>query len=221
MKQLYLLRASSGTAAPSFANQVMKEIVPALLALDPQRLKVHVPAPTPRFSLIPFRRDPIALFSLWGEKFDWAGLLGDRGGKLEGYRVTESVPVAYRRDWPDGQASPGIGLLTLMNRNPSMEYAEFMKEWHGRHTPKSLRIHPLWNYVRNVVEEPLVEGSPRFDGIVEEHFRSRSDLLNPVKFFGGAFWMLPHMVEVGLHVRRFLDMSTMENYLVTEHHIRS
>ena len=111
--------------------------------------------------------------------------------------------------------------MTLMKKNAELSYEQFMKEWFGHHTPMAIRIHPLWNYIRNVVESPISDDSPPFDGIVEEHFRSLRDITNPVRFFGGVVKMLPNMLKVGLHSNKFLDLSATENYLLTEFHIRS
>jgi len=143
------------------------------------------------------------------------------GSNLAGYKVTESTPVAYKKDWDNGKASPGAVMLTLMRKNPSLSYEQFMKEWFGHHTPMAMRIHPLWNYIRNVVETAVIEGSPPIDGIVEEHCRSLRDITNPARYFGGPFRMFPNMVRVGLHANKFLQISAVENYLLTEYHIRS
>ena len=221
---MYLVRAPAGLSRQGFAALVMERLVPDLEALRPDRLTIHITDSDPPFlSVIPFKKDLAALVSIGDSAADraaeWTECMETAGGTLSGYRVTETVPVTYERNWPDGTPTPGAGLLTLLNRNPKLSYPEFMDEWFGRHTPMSLRIHPMWHYERNVVEEEIVPGSPHFDGIVEEHFRTRADLFNPVRFFGGPLKMLPHMVEVGLHVNRFLDLPSLENYLVGEIHI--
>jgi hypothetical protein len=66
-----------------------------------------------------------------------------------------------------------------------------------------------------------VEGSQPLDGIVEEHFLKRSDVTNPVRYFGGPLMMIPNMIKVGLHANKFLELSAVENYLLTEYYIRS
>ena len=97
-----------------------------------------------------------------------------------------------------------------------------MHEWFEHHTPKiALKVHPLWNYIRNVVDSVIVEGSPPLDGIVEEHCLKRRDVTNPVRYFGGPLKMIPNMIKVGLHANKFLQLSAVENYLLTEYHIRS
>ena len=140
---------------------------------------------------------------------------------MSGYQVAESTPVAYRKDWKDGEASPGMVMLTIMKKNARLHQKQFMEEWFGHHTPMAMRIHPLWNYIRNVVESAVVEGSPEFDGIVEEHVRQRRDIPNPVRYFGGPLHFIANMLRVGLHARKFLDLSVIENYLLTEYYIRS
>ena len=172
--------------------------------------------------MFPFRREPVALLSLWGEgePGSLAGLLGGYGESVSGYGVEESVPVGNHRDWPDGQPTPGEGLLTLFRKRPDLDHAAFIRRWHGGHTPLTLEVHPVWAYIRNVVQRISVPGSPRLDGIVEEHFRRSGDLLNPARFFGGPLRMLPNMLRVWLDIRRWMDLEAIQTYLVTEVHLR-
>ena len=142
-------------------------------------------------------------------------------GYTGGYLVTEAVPVAYDKTWDDGVPTPGVCLLTLFHKKPGLDRDLFMSRWHDGHTPLSLRLHPLWNYSRNVVEEVITEGSHRYDGIVEEQFRKVSDLLNPFRFFGPPFRVPGHMIEVYRDTRSFIDMKRIETYLATEYHIVS
>ena len=112
-------------------------------------------------------------------------------------------------------------MLTLLHRRAGLTDSEFLRRWHDGHSPLALEIHPLWNYVRNVVEAPVLPGSPLLCGIVEEQVRTRSELLDPVRFFGGRLWMVPNMLRVLVDVRGFLDLGALENYLVTERWLRS
>lgn len=145
-------------------------------------------------------------------------VLAGLGGRLAGWRVTESVPLAYvDRDWPDGTASPGVKLLTLFDKPGGLSDAEFFAEWHGVHTPLSLEIHPLWCYVRNVVEEALGPDAPPFRGLVEEQFRALADLLDPKRLYGSR----ENARRVAEHVPRFIDLRTLETALLTEHILRS
>jgi hypothetical protein len=134
---------------------------------------------------------------------------------LGSYTVEQALPVAYTRDWPTMTKTPGACLLTLFRKKKSLEHEEFIRRWHNGHTPLSLEIHPLWHYARNVVVKST---GKHYDGIVEEHCRSRSSMLNPAKFFGGPLKMLPNMIRVYLDVKGFLDYGSIEPYLVSEYY---
>lgn len=224
-KDMYMVWADEGVSRRELADRVRSEAVPALLGLGPAAVAVAVKSTVaevdpPRLSVIPFRRRPVALLSIAGDATPAPGacaeILGQLGGRLAGYRVDETVPRRYARDWPDGQPTPGLGLLTLFRRPRGVDDATFFKRWHGGHTALTFTIHPLWHYIRNVVLRPIIDGSPRFDAIVEEHFRERRDLTNPARFFGGPLAMVPNMVRVGLDIQGFIDGASLESYLVTE-----
>lgn len=224
-KLQYLLRAPAGERVEAFRDRALA-VGARLLAHGPARLKLTFTAEEPpRITMMPFRKDRIALVSLWDvagrEQAEdrWNGVL-QAAGAVAGYRVDESVPRGYRRDWPDGEDTPGGSMLTLLHRREGLSDAEFLRRWHQGHSPLALEIHPLWNYVRNVVASPVLAGSPAVCGIVEEQFRTRSDLLNPVRLFGGPLRMAPNMARVWADVRGFLDLAVLENYLVTERWLR-
>lgn len=226
LKCVYLIRSPESLERDTFKSRILNDVVPQLLQLNPEKLKVGITGfPLPRFTILPLKSTGLALVSVWGDFVDasgeWRREIASMGGSLAGYQVTESTPVAYDKTWDDGDASPGAVLLTLMKKNAKLSDEQFMSEWFGHHTPMAIRIHPLWNYIRNVVESTIIDNSPPFDGIVEEHFRSLRDITNPARFFGGIFKMLPNMLKVGLHSNKFLDLSATENYLLTEFHIRS
>jgi hypothetical protein len=197
-----------------------------LLALDAARLKLTTTIPAPRLALFPFKRAPLALLSLWSEagelsRFTEAAREAFPGAGLTAYRVDESTPRAYPRDWPDGLDTPGVVLLTLFRKPLALSREAFLSAWHGHHTPLTLEIHPVWGYIRNVVESAALPGSPELDGIVEEHFRDPRDLLNPLRFYGGPLAMLPNMVRVALDIRRFIELRSIEVFLARERWLRS
>jgi hypothetical protein len=227
VKYVFLVRPPDRVNSSALRARVLEELVPRLLQMGPDRLKIGLTEPRrPRLTVLPLAKEQLAMISVWDGRADRAGLwqaaMASPGWTVAGYRVTESTPRAYTKDWPDGEASPGIVMLTLMKKNPRLSQEQFMREWFEHHTPRiALRVHPLWNYIRNVVESAVADGSPHLDGIVEEHCRKRSDVTNPVRYFGGLLMMVPNMIKVGLHANRFLEISAVENYLLTEYHIRS
>ncbi len=221
-KRIYIVKKPSQLSYAGFQSKVMDQLVPGILARDPMKLKVGITEEAPpRFGVLPLRPEGLAMISVWGEVGDLAEILREHDGHAAGYVVDEAIPVAYERDWKDGEVSPGATLLTLMKMNPEISYEEFIHEWHGRHTPLAMKIHPLWNYTRNVVRSAAIPGSPTFDGIVEEHFREKRDAVNPVRMFGGFPVFLPNMVRIARHVNSFLNIPECENYLLKEIHVRS
>lgn len=221
-----LVRETGRTDQQTFRNRILEECLPVLERIKPEGLKLSITdLPLPRLTVLPLRKDNLALISVWtvnnGIPDIWQQGRLSADLMISGYRVEESTPVAYERHWQDGQTSPGVVLLTLLRQNKKLSYEAFMHEWHGRHTPKALRIHPFWNYIRNVIQETIIPGSPAFEGIVEEHFRTRTDCLNPVRMFGGSLKFIPNMIEVGLHANHFLDLKTTENYLMSEIWVKS
>ncbi|HTP28003.1 MAG TPA: hypothetical protein VMK12_20405 [Anaeromyxobacteraceae bacterium] len=225
VKLQYLLRAPAAESVGAFRDRALT-VGARIVACCPARLKLTYTAEDPpRFSVMPFRRDRVALVSLWDEAAPeeaaarWNALLQAESAAA-GYRVDESVPRAYCRDWPEGQDTPGGSMLTLLHRRAGLTDAEFLRRWHDGHSPLALDVHPLWNYVRNVIAAPVLPGSPPLCGIVEEQCRTRGELLDPVQFFGGWLWMVPNMLRVLTDVRSFLDLAALENYLVTERWFR-
>ena len=227
MKYIFLLRPVEQADIAILKAVVFDQIVPRLLQFNPEKLKVDLTEPKrPVISFLPLRRKPLVMISVWDASTDyierWREALTVPHFKVAGYKVTESVPRSYTKDWKDGEASPGVVMLTLMRKNPRLSYEQFMKEWFEHHTPNiAMKVHPLWNYIRNVVDSAIIDGSPTLDGIVEEQCRRRCDVTNPACYFGGTLSMIPNMIKVGMHAKKFLDLSAVENYLLTEYHIRS
>jgi hypothetical protein len=224
-KLMFLWHPESAEPCAALAERVRSELGRRLGGSGADEMLLHVTVrPPPRLSLVPFLHRPVVMISIWRRDDapasslagDVQGRLAGLRGTLAGYRVDEAVPVARPGGAGTGGNNPGACLLTLLRKNPALDRDAFLREWYGRHTPMSLEIHPLTGYVRNEVVEPVVPGSPPWDGIVTEDFREPADLLNPLRLFGGPLRALPNMVRVGLHIRKFLDLRTLETYLVSE-----
>ncbi len=183
--------------------------------------------PPPRFSVIPYKKSPVALITLRNteEGRYCSDTCREMSKNIDGfagcYHGDCVLPVAYEKEWADREETPGAGLLTLFKKRPDIDYETFIEKWHKGHTPLSLKIHPLWNYVRNVVQEPAVEGSEHYDGIVEEHFHTRKELTGWARFFGGFGKMVQNMIAVYRDMDGFIDRRTIEPYFVSEFWIKS
>lgn len=163
-----------------------------------------------------------AAVSFWLDSVDSRGPIEDilRGiaPEIAGYLVTESVPRDYaNRTWRDGEQSPGVTMLALIRKPERLTYQQFIDHWHGSHTPKSLEIHPLTRYIRNVVARPLTPGAPDYQGIVPEGFESVMHFFDP-KLLYGSKENQALMVE---DMEKFLDVNDVHWTIVNEHILRS
>ena len=221
-KEIYILNALPEEDYSGFRNRILKLSSDLLDRYKPDTLRVNLTLKAPPgISIIPFKRKKIAVLSLTRSSAEPMDLLTAADGFRGGYRVEEAIPVAYEKTWKDGEATPGECLLSLFHSKPGLDRDIFLKRWHEGHTPLSLKLHPLWNYNRNVVSGTLGKDSVSYDGIVEEQFRKASDLLNPFVFFGPPLKVIIHMYQVLVDTRSFIDMKRIETYLSTEIHLKS
>ncbi len=221
-KYILLVRGHRTEPYADFRQRVFDLGTTIGLRHSPRALRITLTAyPPPAISIIPFRKDRIAALSVTGPEGDMAGSLADIPGFSGLYAVEEAIPVAYEKTWDDGLQTPGACLLTLFTKKRGIDFDSFLDRWHNGHTPLSLKLHPLWNYNRNVVREKLTDQSQAWDGIVEEHFRTPADLLNPFRFFGPPLKIGWNMWQVFADTRSFLDYKTIETYLVVEYHLKS
>ena len=220
-KVIYIIRGKKTESYDDFLNRIAGAMGRVIVD-NPVKLKVvlTVEAP-PILSVIPFKKTKIACVSVWWKK----DVLPDELTLIEGfvgkYSVTEALPVIYDKSWPDLMMTPGVCLLTLFNRKKGITREVFLDRWHYSHTPLSLKIHPLWNYTRNVVEKELTANSEHFEGIVEEQFRTDGDLLNPFRFFGNPGIIIPRMLAVYRDTKSFIDYSGIETYRTMEIVVKS
>jgi len=222
VKISFLLKSGMNEPLEAFRRRVLNSCIHRVLTDAKTPCKVNCTGvDPPLFSITPYRKERIALVSIWektaSKEQEWADRVRHSwDGPCHGYRVEESIPLSYERTWPAGTQTPGLGLLTLFRARRGIGQDEFIRMWHQGHTPLGMSVHPMWNYVRNVVLAPIVPQSPDLGGFVEEHFRCTGDLLSTPRFFGGITRMIPNMVRVGLDIRKWMDLGSIENYLVTE-----
>jgi hypothetical protein len=221
-KEVYIVKGLPDEDYKHFKTRMFSLASKIDTLLKPETLKLNLTLePPPKMAVIPFSRKKMAAFSVTGNLTGKVELLTTTRGYTGTYRVEEAVPVSYDRTWKDGTPTPGICMLTLFRRKPGLDRETFIRRWHQGHTPLSLRLHPLWNYNRNVVTGSSGDSAPPYEGIVEEQFRLRSELLNPLRFFGPPLKTPVHMLQVLKDSRSFIDMKSIEIYLTTEYHLKS
>lgn len=220
MKFIYLIESVDSESYSSFSARILGLLSGVKDSFKPVSMWVTIThEPPPVFSVIPFKKKKLAAISLIsGQQRIIEDLVNDKG--FQGlYEADEALPVSYDKTWSNGEFTPGGCLLTLFKKKEGITYDLFLHRWHNSHTPLSLRIHPLWHYNRNVVKPLDVKGPVIWDGIVEEHFRRKEDLLNPFRFFGNPVVILPRMIEVYRDTRSFIDYKTIEPLLTREYHV--
>jgi hypothetical protein len=226
-KLVYLLWRDAADDAGAFAKRLLEDAGPALVARGARELVLHVAdADADLGASVPVRdeRDLFAATaSFWLPCVDDAPrlepALSRAGSRRAGYLVTESVPrdFASPRDWRLGARSPGLVMISAFPQPARLARAEFIARWHGSHTPLALEVHPLWRYVRNVVARVLTPGAAELAGVVEEHVRERTDLLDPARFYGGAERAAANMQRILADARSFLDLEHVTSVVTSQY----
>ena len=221
---MYVVRGN-GESHADFRDRMRHEVAPRLLCLGPDKLSLTLTEqPPPRLALFPFKGEAVATFAIHdgeGEPSRFTEVPAESAHSVSGYEVEESFPVEYEKSWADGEATPTPILLTVLHKKHGITFEEYIERWHHGHTPLSLEIHALWYYQRNVIREPITQPADACDGIVLEACPTKADLLNPLRFFGGGFKMLPNMIRVANDIKGFLDMKKVETFYCTEYLLRS
>ncbi len=241
-KFVYALWGSRGAPVlsdPGAARDlVLRECAPRLLDLSPERLVVYVSDPESHIrSPSPFRPggQPIcATAEVWLDAsrsptpFERA--LREAPFDVAGYRVEESVyreyggnPHAGPRFWPDGERSPGLALVSLLERPARLDPGEWLRRWHETMSPVSEAIQPRTRYVRNLVLEAVTPDAPPFAGIVVECWPSPRHVTNPFLFFGagGPIELALHMGRILRAVTSFLDISRIRTSPAGEYFLKT
>jgi hypothetical protein len=125
----------------------------------------------------------------------WVATYQDRGAvedvlghgpaaRWEGWLVSESLPQGDPPSPAPGERSPGLTTLTLLDKRPGLDEAEFYRLWHEVHRLTTAEVHPFTLYSRNEVVRALTPGARPLRGIVYESTATVEDTLDPQRFFG-------------------------------------
>ena len=238
-KLQYLCWPAPGLAPSERGRLVAEEIVPALLALGPRGLSVQVddadsqvpvPMPPPEDEAQPF-----LLVSIWLDRYDdrapYEAVLTGATERIAGYLVTESLYTDYGgnafagpRDWPDGQRSPGVVMVTLLRRPARMTPEEWITHWHTVQSPVSEAMQPRMRYVRNAVARPVTPDAPPIEGIVEEAWPSPEHMTDPMLFYcagDDAELMQRNLTAMLESVTAFLDLGELRSFTTSEYLLKT
>lgn len=141
--------------------------------------------------------------------------------RVAGYLVAESLvlddtaPLSTLDD-----LHPLIDLQGFLQPSPGMPHAEFVEHWFEEHRAVAIETECVTSYERNLVARVLTAGAPPFAGIVDQHFASTADVLDPlVRFRGDGDDARSHenLVRMVNSCAAFLDMSALDSHPLTEY----
>jgi hypothetical protein len=227
-KLVYVLWKRRGQPSAELARALLDEVAPRLAPLVRAPLSVLVVdahAEAVQKARITKMEDPIAgMIGVWLDCVDERGALEaalrPHVGRTAGYLVTESVPLrntTHRA--PLGQRTPGITMLTCIERPERLTQAEWIEIWHGRHSPLALEIQCTYSYVRNVVARALTRDAPPWAGIVEEGFPADA-VVDPMRWYkadGDPAKLRENLGRMLASVRAFLDIERVESHPMSEY----
>jgi hypothetical protein len=238
-KLMYLAWLGPGSTRAEVAEVMLGRVADELLALAPHRLTMDVwdpesdiPAPVPT----PEGETPLhALVSVWIDAVDYRepfeDVLSAKADRLAGYEVVESLYRDYGgnrwsapRWWPDGERSPGVLTVALLQQDPEQTFEEWMTRWHTRISPITEAIQPRCRYVRNAVFRAITDGAPPVRGIVEEAWPSLEHVTDPMLFYcadGDPERMNEHVTQMIDEITAFTDLGTLRSVTMSEWILRS
>jgi hypothetical protein len=191
-----------------------------------------IPPPVPT----PEGETPLhGLVSLWVDTVEdrapFEQVLGSSAVRLAGYSVVESLYRDYGgnrwsapRDWPDGQRSPGVLTVALLQQHREQSLDEWMTRWHTRISPITEAIQPRCRYVRNAVFRAVTDDAPPLRGIVEEAWPSLEHVTDPMLFYcaeGDPERMNAHVTQMIEEITAFVDLSTLRSATMSEWILKS
>jgi hypothetical protein len=175
-----------------------------------------------------------AEISLWvdelEQRLEIENILDSHHFRIAGYLVDEFIYTEYggnrhfhERDWPDGERSPVVMAVTLMQRPNRLSHEEWIHRWHGRQSPVSEEMQPRARYIRNVVLNPVTTDALPFEGIVEEAWPSARHITNPFLFYGAGniFTLVRNMYRMFMSVSSFLNFTKIRTSTMSEYILRS
>lgn len=213
------------TDPQELASWAQAELVPHLLSSTEVRAAtVHVESADPAHDA--FRHGTVAngrllagLVSVWLDSYqdspELAALLERAPATTASYLVCESVPQAYGEvmTWPEGESSPGMSIVTMLDKPAGTDEKVFYSYWHELHRVTTAECHPFASYVRNEVARPLTDGAPRYRGIVTESSPDVQDFLDPHRFYvsgGDRDQLKANQRRVVEETSVFIDFATIQ-----------
>ena len=238
VKLIYVLWAPEGQPRQRTRDLLLNEAQQRLYDAGVNKLTMYIDdeystvrSPAPKL----YRGPAIsAEISLWVDDVEkhqeLENILASYSFRIAGYLVDECMYTEYggnrhfrERDWPDGERSPVVMAVTLLERPHRLSYEEWIRRWHGTQSPVSEAMQPRARYIRNVVLQAVTPEAPPFEGIVEEAWPSARHITNPFLFYGASniFKLALNMYRMFRSVSAFLNFTKIRTSTMSEYILRS
>jgi len=227
-KLCYVLWKPASIDGATFRDRLLAFVVPALRELGATQLSLLVAdehSEPLQKARITHMQDPVAgMLSLWLPNVDAhpaiEAVLAPHVARVAGYLVTESVVLANQTQAsPPGKRTRGTTLLALLEKPDRLAFDEWIRIWHGSHSPLALEIQCTYLYVRNVVARALTPDAPAWRGLVEEGFPSDA-VTNPMRWYkaeGDPQKLRENIGRMVASVQAFLDIDRVESHPLSEY----
>jgi hypothetical protein len=226
-KLCYLLWKPASQSGEDFAEALRQEAAPALLgrgAAGLSLLAADAAAESVQAARITKMADPLAgMAGIWLDCVDEhraiEAALRPHVTRMAGYLVTESVPLRNTTESaPTGSRTPGITMLSCLEKPERLAFDEWISVWHERHSPLAMEIQCTFRYVRNVVARALTPEAPPWRGIVEEAFPTAA-VTDPSLWYkaeGDPRKLRENLGRMVASVKAFLDLDRVESHPMSE-----
>lgn len=97
-------------------------------------------------------------------------ILRGASARLDGYLVTEAVPLPMPRPERPGDRAPGFTNIAFLRRPADMGFEAWRSSWQDRHTQIAIDVQGTFGYVQNLVVRALTPDAAPIAAIVEEQF---------------------------------------------------
>lgn len=132
--------------------------------------------------------------------------------RIEGWLVSESVPLANRDQAADASGrTPGFSQMVFLGR-PRRAYGEWLHNWQGLHTPVATETQSNFEYIQNLIVRPLTPDSGDYAAIVEECFPAAAftDEAAYYDAVGEPERLERHKAEMATSCARFVELDAID-----------
>ena len=117
---------------------------------------------------------PDAVVSLWLPSAHAAArvekIIRPHAGRLAAYSVVESTVLPHSAPPSAGERSEGFSQLAFFTRRSGLDPVAFRETWMRQHTAVAIETQETFHYTQNIVNRPLTDEAPAWDGIVDEWY---------------------------------------------------